>query len=59
MSGCAPEHNPAFLFEYNALDCSPSLTKPARLPAEVGRIEFKACDSCDDFALYAALLALL
>ncbi|GHO57000.1 glutamate-cysteine ligase family protein [Ktedonobacter robiniae] len=38
---------------------SPSLTKPARLPAEVGRIEFKACDSCDDFALYAALLALL
>lgn len=38
---------------------SPSLTKPARLPAEVGRIEFKACDTCDNFALYAALLALL
>jgi gamma-glutamyl:cysteine ligase YbdK (ATP-grasp superfamily) len=37
----------------------PSLTKPARLPAEVGRIEFKACDSCDDFAIYAGLLALL
>lgn len=38
---------------------SPSLTKIARLPAEVGRIEFKACDSCGDFALYGGLLALL
>lgn len=37
----------------------PSLTKIARLPAEVGRIEFKAFDSCDDFNIYAALLALL
>ncbi|MEH2297318.1 glutamate--cysteine ligase [Nostoc sp.] len=37
----------------------PSLTKIARIPAEVGRIEFKACDSCDDFFIYAALLALL
>ncbi len=37
----------------------PSLTKTARLPAEVGRIEFKACDSCDDFSIYAAFLALL
>jgi gamma-glutamyl:cysteine ligase YbdK (ATP-grasp superfamily) len=37
----------------------PSLTKIARIPAEVGRIEFKAFDSCDDFSLYAALLALL
>lgn len=37
----------------------PSLTKIARIPAEVGRIEFKACDSCDDFSVYAALLALL
>lgn len=37
----------------------PSLTKIARLPAEVGRIEFKAFDSCDDFSIYAALLALL
>ncbi|MFM2063037.1 MAG: hypothetical protein RLZZ507_2707 [Cyanobacteriota bacterium] len=37
----------------------PSLTKIARIPAEVGRIEFKACDSCDDFAIYAGLLALL
>ncbi|MGD1857696.1 MAG: glutamate--cysteine ligase [Leptolyngbyaceae cyanobacterium] len=38
---------------------SPSLTKIARLPAEVGRIEFKACDSCGDFELYSSLLALL
>ncbi|AFZ60079.1 glutamate--cysteine ligase [Anabaena cylindrica FACHB-243] len=37
----------------------PSLTKVARIPAEVGRIEFKACDSCDNFAIYAGLLALL
>ncbi len=37
----------------------PALTKIARLPAEVGRIEFKACDSCDDFSIYAGLLALL
>lgn len=37
----------------------PSLTKIARIPAEVGRIEFKAFDSCADFSVYAALLALL
>ncbi|WP_414544553.1 glutamate--cysteine ligase [Nostoc sp. CCY0012] len=37
----------------------PSLTKIARIPAEVGRIEFKACDTCDDFFIYGALLALL
>jgi gamma-glutamyl:cysteine ligase YbdK (ATP-grasp superfamily) len=37
----------------------PSLTKIARIPAEVGRIEFKAFDSCDDFDIYAGLLALL
>ncbi|HLO88899.1 MAG TPA: glutamate--cysteine ligase [Nostocaceae cyanobacterium] len=37
----------------------PSLTKIARIPAEIGRIEFKACDSCDNFAIYAGLLALL
>ncbi|ALF55137.1 glutamate--cysteine ligase [Nostoc piscinale CENA21] len=37
----------------------PSLTKVARIPAEIGRIEFKAFDSCDEFNLYAALLALL
>ncbi|RRR69230.1 MAG: glutamate--cysteine ligase [Candidatus Viridilinea halotolerans] len=38
---------------------TPVLTKLARNPHEVGRIEFKACDSCGDFGLYAALLALL
>lgn len=38
---------------------NPSLTKIARIPTEVGRIEFKAFDSCDDFSRYAALLALL
>ncbi|GAA6616067.1 glutamate--cysteine ligase [Scytonema sp. NUACC26] len=37
----------------------PSSTKIARLPAEVGRIEFKAFDSCGDFSIYAQLLALL
>ncbi len=37
----------------------PSSTKIARLPAEVGRIEFKAFDSCCDFYIYAQLLALL
>ena len=37
----------------------PSLTKIARIPAEVGRIEFKAFDSCSDFSIYAGLLALL
>jgi hypothetical protein len=41
------------------IESNPSLTKKARIPAEVGRIEFKACDSCDDFSIYAALLALL
>ena len=40
-------------------DSNPSLTKLAHTPAEVGRIEFKACDSCDDFTIYAGLLALL
>ncbi|GAB1542567.1 hypothetical protein NUACC21_52410 [Scytonema sp. NUACC21] len=37
----------------------PSLTEIARLPAEVGRIEFKAFDSCCDFSIYAGLLSLL
>ena len=43
----------------NLIDSVPSLTKPARLAAESGRIEFKACDSCGDFQLYGALLALM
>ncbi len=37
----------------------PSLTQVARLPAEVGRIEFKACDAIGDLALYGELLSLL
>ncbi|MEM8488740.1 MAG: glutamate--cysteine ligase [Bacteroidota bacterium] len=37
----------------------PSLVKPARIASEVGRVEFKACDSCGDFNLYGALLALM
>ncbi|WP_265274583.1 glutamate--cysteine ligase [Nostoc sp. KVJ3] len=41
------------------IDSIPCLTRIARIAAEVGRIEFKACDSCDDFLIYAALLALL
>ncbi|WP_353931099.1 glutamate--cysteine ligase [Okeanomitos corallinicola TIOX110] len=41
------------------IESVPSLTKVARIPAEVGRIEFKSCDSCDDFSIYAGLLALL
>ncbi|MBD2579913.1 glutamate-cysteine ligase family protein [Oscillatoria sp. FACHB-1406] len=46
-------------FPEDLISSDPSLTKIARLPAEVGRIEFKAFDSCDDFQLYAALLTLL
>jgi hypothetical protein len=37
----------------------PSLTQVARLPAEVGRIEFKAFDACPDPQLYGELLSLL
>lgn len=37
----------------------PPLTKVAGIPAEVGRIEFKAFDSCGDFSRYGSLLALL
>jgi gamma-glutamyl:cysteine ligase YbdK (ATP-grasp superfamily) len=37
----------------------PSLTQPARLPAEVGRLEFKAFDACPDPELYGELLSLL
>jgi len=37
----------------------PSLTQLARLPAEVGRLEFKAFDSCPEPALYGELLSLL
>ncbi|MBC8092968.1 MAG: hypothetical protein H7Y15_13715, partial [Pseudonocardia sp.] len=37
----------------------PSLTRHARTPAEVGRIEFKAFDACPDPTLYGELLSLL
>ena len=45
--------------ENDLIVSNPSLTKPARLAAEIGRIEFKACDSCGDFRLYASILALM
>lgn len=41
------------------VDSDPSLTQPARLKAEAGRIEFKAFDPCPDLDLYGDLLALL
>ena len=41
------------------LSSDPSLTVAARLPAEAGRIEFKAFDTCADLDLYGSLLALL
>lgn len=37
----------------------PSLTQVARLPAEIGRVEFKAFDACPDLDLYGELLSLL
>lgn len=40
-------------------ESNPSLTKLAKVPEEIGRIEFKACDSCSDFAIYAGLFTLL
>jgi hypothetical protein len=33
--------------------------RPAKLPAEAGRIEFKAFDTCGDFEIYRGLLTLL
>lgn len=41
------------------IDSDPSLTQSARIPAEAGRIEFKAFDPCADFELYGDLLMLL
>ncbi len=41
------------------VDADPSLTQVARIPAELGRIEFKAFDACPDPALYGELLSLL
>lgn len=45
--------------EADLIESTPSLTQLARVPAEAGRIEFKAFDSCGDFELYASLCALL
>jgi hypothetical protein len=42
-----------------SITSTPSLTQIARVPAEVGRIEFKAFDSCGDFSLYQSLFYLL
>ena len=41
------------------INSRPPLTKLARMPQEIGRIEFKAFDTCADFGRYAALFALL
>jgi gamma-glutamyl:cysteine ligase YbdK (ATP-grasp superfamily) len=50
----------AFLAEgVPQIPSDPSLTQPARLPAEVGRLEFKAFDACPDPLLYSELLSLL
>jgi gamma-glutamyl:cysteine ligase YbdK (ATP-grasp superfamily) len=50
----------AFLSDaVSQVPADPSLTQPARLPAEVGRLEFKAFDACPDPRLYAELLSLL
>jgi hypothetical protein len=43
----------------HVVDVKPSFIKLARLPPEVGRIEFKAFDTCTEPAGYAPLLALL
>jgi hypothetical protein len=41
------------------VEADPSLTQVARIPAEAGRIEFKAFDACPDPGLYGELLSLL
>lgn len=41
------------------LASNPSLLKRARIPSEIGRVEFKACDGCEDFILYTSMLALI
>ncbi|WP_226363695.1 glutamate-cysteine ligase family protein [Pseudonocardia abyssalis] len=45
--------------EVGHVPSDPSLTQVARLPAEIGRIEFKAFDACPDLDLYGELLSLL
>lgn len=49
-----------FLKDKNELlDTDPTLTDLARIPAEIGRIEFKAFDAVSDFDIYGALMTLL
>ena len=45
--------------ENEIIPSSPTLTDRARIPAEVGRIEFKAFDCIADFQLYRSLGTLL
>jgi gamma-glutamyl:cysteine ligase YbdK (ATP-grasp superfamily) len=45
--------------ENELIKSEPTLTDKARLPAEVGRIEFKAFDTVGDLSLYESLGALL
>jgi hypothetical protein len=45
--------------EDGQVPADPSLTQVARLPAEVGRVEFKAFDSCPEPEMYGELLSLL
>lgn len=44
--------------KYN-IESRPSLTQESRVPAERGRIEFKAFDTCCDLDLYRALFILI
>ena len=43
----------------NVISSNPTLTLPARIPFEQGRIQFKAFDSCNDPSLYLSLFALI
>lgn len=45
--------------ENQLISSEPTLTDKARLPAEIGRIEFKAFDTISDISLYESLGALL
>lgn len=45
--------------EADLLHTNPTLTDKARIPAEVGRIEFKAFDTVADITLYGSFLALI
>ncbi|MGE5392385.1 MAG: glutamate--cysteine ligase [Candidatus Saccharibacteria bacterium] len=47
------------VFVRDAPKDSPPFVQKARFPGEIGRIEFKSFDSCQDPALYASLLSVL